>query len=341
MIEQQNPQDRAENRPRWRKVARSLVIVSTIVVLLAVAGGYGTSLWLEHRLGGQIERLPLALPSDAHRPAAAPNTSMNILLMGSDKRADGSVSGQRSDTMMVVHVAADRKSAGVVGIPRDSWVQVPGHGPAKINAAFSWGGPALAVQTVENLTDVRIDHVAVIDWEGFKDLTDALGGVTVRVHETVTDGYTGRVWTAGRHRVDGEAALAYVRQRAGLPGGDFDRIKRQQSFLRALSRKVLRTQTFVNPPRMYDVLDSVTRSLSVDEGWTSEDLRKLAWSLRSLRSQDVAFTTVPLRGTGMEGAQSVVYLDRQAGTDLWDAVRDDDVVPWIEAADADLKANVN
>lgn len=318
-----------------------MLIISTIVMVLAVAGGYGTSVWLEHRLGGQIERLPQALPDDAHRPAAAPDESMNVLLLGSDKRADGSVAGQRSDTMMVVHVAADRKSVGVVGIPRDSWVNVPGYGPAKINAAFARGGPALAVETIENLTDTRIDHVAVIDWEGFKDLTDALGGVTVRVHETVTDGYTGRVWTAGKHHVDGEDALAYVRQRAGLPGGDFDRIKRQQSFLRALSRKVLRTQTFVNPPRLYDVLDSVTRSLAVDEGWSSGELRRFAWSLRSLRSEDVAFTTVPLRGTGMEGDQSVVYLDRQAGADLWDAVRDGTVVDWIEQADAGLNANVN
>src|SRR5690606_23003800 len=110
----------------------------------------------------------------------------------------------RSDTMMVIHVPADRKSIGLVSIPRDSWVQVPGHGPAKINAAFAWGGPALAVETVENLTDVRIDHVGVIDWEGFKRITDTLGGVTITIPETVTDPYRKRTWHAGTQKMDGE-----------------------------------------------------------------------------------------------------------------------------------------
>ena len=330
----------AAPKPRWRRVLRSLVIVTTIVVTVAVLAAVGTGVWVQSRLGGQVEHLPSAMPQ-GKRPAESAGDSMNILLMGSDKRVDGSVAGQRSDTMMVVHVPSDRSGLGVVGIPRDSWVQVPGRGPAKINAAFAWGGPALAVETVENLTDVRIDHVAVIDWEGFKALTDAMGGVEITVPATVTDGYSGRTWQAGTQRMDGATALDYVRQRAGLAGGDFDRIKRQQNFLRALMAQVLSTRTFANPFRMYDALDAVTANLTVDAGWSTGDLRDFGWSLRSVRSEDVAFTTVPVKGTGMEGDQSVVYLDRQAGEEMWQAVREDAVAEWIAETGTGLPADVN
>ena len=327
-------------KPRWRRVLRSLTIVTSIVVAVAVVAALGTGLWLQDKLGGQVDHLPSAMPA-GDRPAESAGDSMNILLMGSDKRVDGSVAGQRSDTMMVVHVPSNREGIGVIGIPRDSWVQVPGHGPAKINAAFAWGGPALAVETVENLTDVRIDHVAVIDWEGFKALTDALGGVEITVPNTVTDGYSGRTWRAGTQRMDGATALDYVRQRAGLAGGDFDRIKRQQNFLRALMAQTLSTGTFANPVRLYGALDAVTKNLAVDEDWCTGELRDFAWSLRSIRGSDVAFTTVPVKGTGMEGEQSVVYLDRQAGEDLWQAVREDSVADWVATTGAGLPSDVN
>ena len=315
-------------RPRWRRVGRSLLIILAIVVTLSVVAALGTDYWLRSHLGGQVQHLPAAMPA-GDRPASAPDEAMNILLMGSDKRADGSIAGQRSDTMMVVNIPADRHAIGVVSIPRDSWVQVPGHGPAKINAAFSWGGPALAVETIEQLTNVRMDHVAVIDWEGFKELTDLLGGVTVRLPRTVTDPYSDRTWEAGTQRMDGETALAYVRQRAGLPRGDIDRIARQQAFLRSLAGDTLSRSTFTSPKRLYEVLDAVTENLAVEEGWTAADMRNLGWSLRSVRSRDISFTTVPLKGLGMEGEQSVVYLDRPAGEDLWESVREDRLAEWI------------
>ncbi|MCD9153788.1 LCP family protein [Aeromicrobium duanguangcaii] len=318
----------AEDRPRWRRTVRSLLTVTVIVVVLAVVAALGADFWLRRHLGGQVHQLPAAMPV-GERPASTPDESMNILLLGSDKRVDGSVAGQRSDTMMVIHVPADRKSISLVSIPRDSWVQVPGHGPAKINAAFSWGGPALAVETIEKLTDVHMDHVAVIDWEGFKQVTDLLGGVSVTIPKTVKDGYSGRTWEAGTYEMDGETALSYVRQRAGLAGGDLDRIKRQQAFLRSLAGKTLSRPTFSDPRRLYRVLDAVTANLGIDEGWSTADMRNLAWSLRSVRSKDISFTVVPLKALGMEGAQSVVYLDRPEGEELWQAVREDRLAGWI------------
>ncbi|MFS0884179.1 LCP family protein [Aeromicrobium sp. 179-A 4D2 NHS] len=324
-VERPGPQPRS----RWRRVGRSLLIVLAIVVSVSVVAALGADYWLRSHLGGQVRELPSAMPV-GERPQSAPADAMNILLMGSDKRVDGSIAGQRSDTMMVVNIPADRHSVGVVSIPRDSWVQVPGHGPAKINAAFSWGGPALAVETVEKLTGVRMDHVAVIDWEGFKELTDLLGGVRVNIPRTVTDPYSDRTWKAGTYRMDGETALAYVRQRAGLPRGDIDRIERQQAFLRSLAGQTLSRSTFTSPKRLYEVLDAVTANLAVEEGWSAADMRNLGWSLRSVRSDDIAFTVVPLKGLGMEGSQSVVYLDRPAGEDLWQAVREDRLAEWID-----------
>ncbi len=315
--------------------------MAAITLTLSLVAALGTGWWLQSHFGGQIERLPDALPTTDDRPAPSSGKAINVLLLGSDKRADGSIAGQRSDTMMVVHIGADRKSVGVVSIPRDSWVQVPGHGPSKINAAFSWGGTPLAVQTAENLTDVRIDHVAVIDWDGFKALTNALGGVDITIPETVEDGYSGRVWEAGTEHMDGETALAYVRQRAGLAGGDLDRIKRQQNFMRTLMQGTLTTSTATNPAKLYKVLDAVTDNLAVDDGWSNADLRNLAISLRDLRTGDVTFTTVPVRGTGMEGAQSVVYLDRQAGVDMWSAFREGDLAQWVDENAAGLGEDVN
>jgi len=324
-------------RPR-RHLLRWFLLALVVVLVLVVATGW----ILQSKLTGQVEHVPDAMPpAGVERPEPGPAEAMNLLLLGSDKRADGSVAGQRSDTMMVVNIAADRESMSLVSIPRDSWVDVPGHGKAKINAAFSWGGPALAVQTVEQLTDVRIDHVAVIDWEGFKRLTDALGGVEITIAEDSYDTYRDHQWKAGTYRMDGEEALLYVRQRAGLVGGDFDRVKRQQNFLRALMSETLSAGTLANPVRTYRVLDAVTSNLAVDEDFTGGSMRSLALSLRGIRSGDVRFTTIPVTGTGMEGAQSVVYVDHDTAAGLWKAFREDEAAAWIDANEADLPDSVN
>lgn len=317
-------------KPRWRRVLRSLTIVTSIVVAIAVVAALGTGLWLQDKLGGQVDHLPSAMPA-GDRPAESPGDSMNILLMGSDKRVDGSVAGQRSDTMMVVHVPSNREGIGVIGIPRDSWVQVPGHGPAKINAAFAWGGPALAVETVENLTDVRIDHVAVIDWEGFKALTDALGGVEITVPNTVTDGYSGRTWRAGTQRMDGATALDYVRQRAGLAGGDFDRIKRQQNFMRSLMGKMLSSGVTTSPTRLTRTVTALTENLTVDEGWSGTAMAKLAVSLRGVRTDDVTFMTAPVQGTDTDPTYgSIVVLQQDKMSELFTALSRDRMAQYLE-----------
>jgi LCP family protein required for cell wall assembly len=315
------------------------------VTVLAALLGTGV-LYLEHRLTKNIDRIGGVFDGLENRPRAPRHGSaanaVNILLMGTDRRSTVETTGedaeaplwlpgaQRTDTLMLVHVDGDRRGATVISLPRDSWVHIPGYGMNKINAAFSLAGPSLAVQTLETLTGVRIDHLAVIDWEGFRELTDAVGGVTVTVPATVYDGARGITWTAGQHTLDGEQALAYVGQRYGLPGGDLDRVRRQQYFLDTLMEDSLHTQMRKSPTMVLDFVDTLTRYLSVDEEWGSHDMARLALSLRGLRSADIRYVTAPVSGLGWEGAQSVVRLDAVRGAALWRAVRQDRMDLWAD-----------
>jgi LCP family protein required for cell wall assembly len=277
------------------------------------------------------------------RPTSGPGAhAENILLLGTDRRSSTPTTGtdardaawvpgaQRSDTIMLVHVSADHDSASVISIPRDSWVPIPGYGMGKVNAAFSYGGPTLAVQTIEQLTGVRIDHVALVDWNGFAGIVDALGGVTVSVPRTVTDSARNVTWTAGEHRLDGAAALAYVGQRYGLPGGDLDRVRRQQAVIRALAAETLSQDPISHPVDAYRLLDEVTRYLSVDSEWSTRDMVGLLMSLRGATGSDVTYLTAPVAGFGWEGAQSVVRLDRSTGRELWTAVVTDEIHRWAQ-----------
>lgn len=336
-----------KGRSRRRHRLRSFVLGAIVCVMAPVLVLAGVGIYLQHQLSSQITRIDNAFTGLDHRPAkptsGAAADAINILLMGTDRRSAGQTTGsdatapewiqgaQRTDTLMILHIDGDRRGASIISIPRDSWVVIPGYGANKINAAFSFAGPALAVRTVENLTDLRIDHLAVIDWDGFKELTDALGGVTLDIPKTVHDHYRNITWTAGRHKLNGTDALNYVGQRAGLPGGDFDRIHRQQYFLRTLLDDTLHQEFRHQPKQLYDVLDTLTKSLSVDSGWSIGEMRNLAISLRNLRSADIDYLTAPVRGTGMEGRQSVVYLDHFGDNQLWRAVRDDHVADWLAA----------
>jgi LCP family protein required for cell wall assembly len=304
------------------------------VLVLVLAGG-GAALYLAHRLDTNVARIPHvfdAIPQ-AQRPHKVVADAENILLIGSDSRAGvqttgraGNASarspiGQRSDTIMLVHLAANRRAACVVSIPRDSWVPIPGHGSAKINAAYAYGGPALLIRTVEQLTGVRVDHFAAVDFAGFRAMTDAVGGVDVRLAR----GFTARGYRfhAGVNHIDGGRALAFVRERYALPRGDFDRIDDQHKYLRAMAAKAMSKRMLTQPVALAHLLDAVTRSISVDSSMSSGQLRSLALSLRGLRGGDLHFLTVPVKGTGWEGAQSVVFLDPAKDRVLYRELRDD------------------
>jgi LCP family protein required for cell wall assembly len=335
------PDRRSRRRRRTRRVLYGALVLLCVGVLLVVGGGY----WAVEHYTGRVQRIPNAFPTNvpkADQPLPSKDGSQTFLLVGLDARSDLPTTGknakaaewkpgaQRSDTMMLVHIPANHKNAYVVSLPRDSWVSVPGHGKAKLNAAFSWGGPPLLIDTVQRMTKLKIDHLMVIDWSGFKRLTDAVGGVDITVDKTVSRrNGPGGVWTAGTHHMNGAEALDYVRERYSLPRGDLDRTHRQQNFLRAVLGKMLSSGTFSNPLKLKRALDQVTSVVSVDDKLSDGDLRGLVWDMRGVRSKDMVFMNAPVAGFDTIQKQSVVLLDANATSELWEAMRNDTMAHYV------------
>jgi LCP family protein required for cell wall assembly len=300
------------------------MLVLALVTVLALLGlGIGGVWWATNHYGDQVSRIPHAFPDGSRPPEGDGAEGTTFLLVGVDSRSSKPTTGheattrlwrygaQRSDTLMLVHLGPGGHTASTVSIPRDSWVPIPGHGSAKINAAFSWGGPPLLIQTVEQLTGVRVDHFGVIDWYGFRSLTDAVGGVPVTVPESSYDPEQHRHFTAGTHTMDGNEALAYVRQRHGLPGGELDRIERQQQFLRSLVGEVRGEASVTDPFGAARMLDAITRTVSVDDGMSNGDLRDLVLGLRHLNASDTSFATAPIIRSEMIHGQYALILDTE------------------------------
>ncbi len=321
-----------------------VALVAIFAVLAAGAGGY--LWWLNSQLGN-IDRV--SVPSIHQLPAHRQHESsypLNILLLGADHGGVGQSVAQDlkdgkwtpwkhlSDTIMLVHIPADRQSVQLVSIPRDTWTKIDGYpydnGYAKINAAFSYGGPTLSVKTVQQLTHIRIDHVAIIDWVGFQDLTTALGGVRVYIPHTFYDDSQRIWWHQGWANLQGKLALQYVRTRHGLTNGDFDRIKRQQNFLRETMAQVLSSSTTHNPIQLAKVVKVITSNLTVDDTWDNSEIRSLAWSLRNVTAHDVQFLTAPLgRYDTTPDGQSIVRLAPKQSQALFAAVKHDTVKHYL------------
>ncbi|ROP80667.1 LCP family protein [Curtobacterium sp. PhB115] len=330
-----HPRRRRSRRSRRRRpflvalVATLGSLVGIAAVIAIVASIFVGGLARSFDAGRDTIRDPF--PTGA-RPA--PGGGENILLIGSDSRAargaDGKPSdlGGRSDTLMLAHIPADRRAVYLMSIMRDSWVDIPGHRRAKINAAYSWGGVPLTVQTVEHLLDVRVDHVAEIDFTGFKDMTDALGGVTVDSTRAFTAGP--HEFVAGANLLDGDSALAFVRERYAFADADHTRVRNQQAFMRGVLDGLLSRGTVTNPGRVQDFVTATSEHLAVDAGLTFPTLLRLGWSLRSVGTGDLRTFTVPTAGAGTSpDGQSYVTLNDLAVRSLSQALRSDDVAAWL------------
>jgi LCP family protein required for cell wall assembly len=330
-----------ERRPGWFRRHKALTgLVGLFLVLLLLVVG-----WAAY-LNSQIGDVPRIEAGIDPPPADVADEGVNILLAGTDSRRPGELArlvrsgwtpgAMRTDTIMILHVTEDRDAAYFISIPRDTWTAVPGHQAQKINAGFSLGGPELYVDTVEKFTGIHIDHLAVIDWEGFKDLTKAIGGVEVTVPETVTDSSTGKTWQQGPVHLEGALALAYVRQRHGLPNGDFDRIARQQNFIRAVIAKMLSKGTLLNPVRLSKSVNTLTDQVTLDSTFSNSEVRDLALSLRSLRTDDVTFVTVPLEKYARIRGQSAVLADPKVVRELFAAADADELEQHIKGWDGSV-----
>jgi LCP family protein required for cell wall assembly len=314
-------------------LATTAAVVS-VCVLAASGFLYTRYLHYNHNL---TKAADVITPGGAKAEAGAEN----VLLVGSDNRTGADtfaqapkgqqqVDGQRSDTVILAHLAKGNRQATLVSLPRDSWVTIPSYTDAKgivqpahfdkLNAAFSLGGAALLVSTVQQLTGIHIDHYVEIDFAGFQNMVTALGGVDVCLTKPTHDVQTGLNLSAGEHHLDGKTALAFVRQRYGLPLGDIDRIKRQQQFLGSMVRKIESAGTLANPVKLNDFLDSLTKSISVDSGMSATDLAKLALKLKGVGTGNIALTTMPLSGFGKQNGVDVDNIDVPKADALFQAL---------------------
>ncbi|MFJ3958965.1 LCP family protein [Arthrobacter sp. NPDC090010] len=334
-----------KERSRRKRVALwTLVSFATLVVLAGLAafiyvGG------LINSFDSKTNKIPSAFPDDAGRPAATKigdQTATNILLVGSDSRGattgqaeSGTPSDQRADSLMLFHVPADRKNAYLISIMRDTWVPIPGHGEAKINAALAYGGVPLLVQTVESVLKQRIDHVAFINFDGFEGLTDAVGGVDIDVPVAFTStgyGKKGMHYPKGVMHMDGATALAFVRERYPFVDGDYQRVRDQRIFIKALMTKLIKPEVLANPGTLSSVVNQISPYLTVDSSLTGQKVGELALSMKDIRPSTTVMFTLPTLGTGWSAdGQSIVNLDTAKASALAEAMRKGTVQDFVTA----------
>lgn len=295
---------------RRRRKRRWAAPVAMLIALL-LAWPVGLLVWANGRI--------------AHVPAlsGAPDTpGTTYLLVGSDSRADGAVAddgeGQRTDTLLILHRAPNGQTA-LVSLPRDTYVEIPGYGPAKLNAAYAWGGPQLVVQTVEGLTGLTIDHYVEVGMGGVVNIVDAVGGVELCLDYDVNDPFSGLVWTAGCHMSDGSTALAFARMRKEDPLGDFGRQARQRQVIAAIISAAATPSTLVNPFRQVELVRAGTDSLVVSEGTSILDLGRSGLAFRAAIGEGGLMGTPPVANPDYQpgGVGSTVLLDEARAADFF------------------------
>ncbi len=319
-------------RPRWGRIA---LVAGLALLLVALIAGVGTYFYAD-KLDNQISRTDPFSQITGGRPAKVAPGAMNILLLGSDSRnpdfTGANADKSRSDTIILMHIQADHKHAYLISIPRDLYVPIPGHDRDKINAAFAYGGLPLVIRTIEGFTDVRIDHLALIDFAGFERVTDALGGVDMTVEQTITSIHKPfRTFKKGPNHFTGAEALDYIRQRYQFPDGDISRARHQQQFLRAIMDKAASSGTLANPGKLNAFLQAVTKAMTVDKDFSLTDM---ALEFHNLRGNDLTFMTSPFSGFGQVGDQSVVLSDRTKAAALYEAVVKDQVAQYLATSPA-------
>ena len=308
------------NRRRTITIA---VIAGLMVLAVAAAAFLLTRPRTETAAPAQTSA-PETPPAPTPEPTPTPDpppTALNILLVGSDSRvndravaASGGTSDQRGDALIFIHLPADRQNIYGISLMRDLWVDVPGHGAAKINAALELGGVPLMTQTVGALLGQPIDHTAMLDFQGFAAMTDALGGVDVNV----TQSFQGTIddfvyFPPGVNRLNGAQALAFVRERKAFTDGDYQRVRNQQTFLKAVMAKMAADGGLSDRNTVKQLVQTVLPHVTVSPGLTVGSLEQLAYSLRSTPPGNGVFFTLPTAGIGTSrDGQSIIRQDPAA-----------------------------
>ncbi len=334
---------RPERGPRHRRRRRALVAASWTVAAALLVGAAGLG-FVYYKLNGNIAGVDINSRLGSDRPADVPDGSVDILVLGSDSRSgenseygadDGTA---RSDTAMIVHVGESHDRATIVSIPRDTLVRrppcekedgtvVPGDPESMFNEAYQVGGPVCTVKTVEAMTDIRMDHYVEVDFTGFKELVNTLGGVEITLSEPLHDEDSGLDLSAGTQVLNGEEALALVRTRHAVGNGsDLGRIQLQHAFLRALLGKIDDIGLFSDPALLYDLADTATSAVTTDtELDSAADLLGLAELLKGIDPREMQMITMPVRYDAQH-PNRVVPLEQRA-QQVWEALREDRPVP--------------
>lgn len=312
---------------REKRRNRKILVAALVLILVPVLAVGGYLAWLNHIVTNNVKQ-ELLLPDGGNQPTADDGSVVaqpegngtNYLIIGND--AGPGRSGARSDVMVLVHVPADHRDVTLIHFPRDLYVSIPGKGKNKLNAAYAFGGAPLLVSTMQNMLGVRVDHVAMLGFEGFKSMTDAVGGVEVNVAEpSVSAGYT---FTKGVMHMDGDMALAFVRERKQLSEGDISRGQRQLAFVKALMLKTLSKDTLTNPVQFKNFVEAATNNLTVDQKLDVGTMRSEAFAMRGLRGSDIRFVTAPFTGFGTSpDGQSIDVVDEVKMDQLGEAIRTD------------------
>ncbi|MEU8000569.1 LCP family protein [Catellatospora sp. NPDC049111] len=323
-------------QPKWGRIALVALIA------LALCGGLGLGgAWLYAKsVEGDLSRTDPFSALTGGRPPKTVNGSQNILLVGSDSRDPDAPTDQggqwRTDTMIIMHIPSSQDRAYLISLPRDLHVYIPkdaaqadcGTRKAKLNAAYAFGGMPLLVKTVECYSSVRMDHVMLIDFGGFTEVVDAIGGVDMKIEKTITSIHKPkRTFTKGTMHLNGAEALDYVRQRKQFPDGDFARMRHQQQLLKALLDKAASGGILTSPGKLNDFLGAVTSAVTVDQDFKLIDM---AIQFRGIRSDDLVFLTSPHLGSQMVGGESVVVSDKPKAIALYEAVGKDQMKQWYE-----------
>ncbi len=320
---------RPRGRRRWLR-PRRIIAVLCVLILLVLVGAVGTYFYFNNKLNRQA-----VLVDYSGRPAVG--AGQNWLITGSDSRqgltpaqeqqyATGPLSaaeGERSDTVMILHIPANGGRPVLISIPRDSYVPIPGLGSSKINAAFDTGGPQLLAQTVQNVTGLYINHYMGIGFGGFVNVVNAVGGVRMCLPAPLVDPKAGLNLPAGCQNLSGGQALGYVRTRA-FALSDLQREEDQRMFLKALLSKMTSTGTMINPFASIPAADGTVSAVTVDQGASLDDLLHVAFALKNPIT-----TTVPLASLDYQTANdgTAVLWNRTLALQLFNDLRTDTPLP--------------
>ncbi|MEN8655675.1 LCP family protein [Streptomyces sp. 21So2-11] len=317
-------------------------MATTLSVVVLGAGGIGHAVLTGMESG--IDRVD-PFRDMKNRPEGSHGT--NILLVGTDGRDKITPAEKRkyrlggapchcTDTIMIVHISEDNGRASIVSLPRDSYAEAPEHTdqssgehhrmhPVKINAAYAEGGPQLTVRTVEHMTKVKIDHYLEVDFTSFMKTVDAVGGVEICTVRPLKDSYTGLDLPVGTHKLNGGAALQYVRSRHIDGAADLGRMQRQQRFLAAFIAKASSSGILLNPVKFQQVTGALLGSVRADKGFGSQEMLALGRAMKGFSPASSEFTSVPIGKMGypVEGIGSTIKWDPVKSEKLFRALRED------------------